>query len=76
MPYVTSTERDETVNTLTGDVKPAYELRTVSKTYSLGGGQVHAVRELGCPRGRRQTLWATAFTHLSLSTACPMRAKL
>ena len=46
MPYVTSTERDETVNTLTGDVKPAYELRTVSKTYSLGGGQVHAVREL------------------------------
>jgi len=46
MPYVTSTERDETMNTPTGDAKPAYELRTVSKTYSLGGGQVHAVREL------------------------------
>jgi putative ABC transport system ATP-binding protein len=46
MPYVTSTERDETMNTPTGDAKPAYELRTVSKSYSLGGGQVHAVREL------------------------------
>jgi putative ABC transport system ATP-binding protein len=46
MPYVTSTERDETMNTPTGDVTPAYELRTVSKTYTLGGGQVHAVREL------------------------------
>ncbi len=34
------------MNTPTGDVKPAYELRTVSKTYNLGGGQVHAVREL------------------------------
>jgi putative ABC transport system ATP-binding protein len=46
MPFVTSTERNETMNAPTGDVKPAYELRTVSKTYSLGGGQVHAVREL------------------------------
>jgi putative ABC transport system ATP-binding protein len=46
MPYVTSTEKDETMNTPTGDVKLAYELRTVSKTYRLGGGQVHAVREL------------------------------
>jgi putative ABC transport system ATP-binding protein len=27
-------------------VAPAYELRGVSKTYSLGGGQVHAVRDV------------------------------
>ncbi len=26
---------------------PVYQLEGVSKTYALGGGQVHAVRELG-----------------------------
>jgi putative ABC transport system ATP-binding protein len=29
-----------------GDSVPVYELREVSKTYSLGGGQVHAVKEV------------------------------
>src|SRR5919198_4840778 len=28
------------------DVSPAYELRDVSRTYTLGGHEVHAVRDL------------------------------
>jgi putative ABC transport system ATP-binding protein len=32
--------------TTTTDTSPAYELRNVSRTYTLGGVQVHAVREI------------------------------
>jgi putative ABC transport system ATP-binding protein len=46
MPYDTSTEVTEAMTDSHVERPLVYELREVSKAYSLGGGQVHAVKEV------------------------------
>jgi putative ABC transport system ATP-binding protein len=46
MPSATSTEARRRVTVTDLKPTPVYELRGVSKTYAIGGNQVHAVREV------------------------------